>query len=95
MARARGFAQTLLGTEETPRADEDIDRKKTDGKYVLTEEEGKENTQAGKDNAYINLQFSCEELRYDLVSLAKTYELLDGCTRDWERLTSEYYLTKG
>ena len=46
-------------------------------------------------NAYINLQLSCEELPYDLVSLAKTDEQ-DGCTRDaWERLTSEYDLTEG
>ena len=46
-------------------------------------------------NADINLQLSCEELPYDLVSLAKTEELPDGCGRDaWERLTSEYDLTK-
>ena len=39
---------------------------------------------------------SCEELPYDLVSLAKTDELPDGCTIDaWERLTSEYDLTEG
>ena len=39
---------------------------------------------------------SCEELPYDLVSLAKTEELPDGCARDaWERLTSEYDLTEG
>ena len=39
---------------------------------------------------------SCEKLPCDLVSLAKTEELPDGCTRDtWERLTSEYDLTKG
>ena len=42
------------------------------------------------------MQLSCEELPYDLVSLAKTEELPDGCTRDaWERLTSEYDLTEG
>ena len=47
-------------------------------------------------NAYINLQLSCEELPYDLVPLAKTEELPDGCARDtWERLTSEYDLTEG
>ena len=39
---------------------------------------------------------SCEELLYDLVALAKTEELPDGCTRDaWERLTSENDLTEG
>ena len=39
---------------------------------------------------------SCEELPYDLVSLAKTDELPDGCAKDaWERLTSEYDLTEG
>ena len=42
------------------------------------------------------MQLSCEELPYDLVSLEKTEELPDGCTRDaWERLTSEYDLTEG
>ena len=45
-------------------------------------------------NVYVNLQ--CEELPYDLISLAKTDELTDGCTRDaWEKLTSEYDLTVG
>ena len=47
-------------------------------------------------NAYINLQLPCEELPYDLVSLAKTEELPDGYTRDaWERLTSKYDLSEG
>ena len=42
------------------------------------------------------MQLSCEELPYDLVSLAKTEELPDGCTRDaWERLTSDHDLTEG
>ena len=42
------------------------------------------------------MQISCEELPYELVSLAKTEELQDGCTRDaWERFTSEYDLTEG
>ena len=42
------------------------------------------------------MQLSCEELPYDLVSLAKTEELPDGCARDaWERLRSEYDLTEG
>ena len=46
-------------------------------------------------NAYINLQLSCEELHYDLVSLAKTDEHPDGCTGDaWARLTSEYDFTE-
>ena len=42
------------------------------------------------------MQLSCEELPYDLVSLAKTEDPPDGCARDaWERLTSEYDLTEG
>ena len=42
------------------------------------------------------MQLSCEELSDDLISLAKTEELPDGCARDaWERLTSEYDLTEG
>ena len=42
------------------------------------------------------MQLSCEELPYDLVSLARTEKLPDGCTKDaWKRLTSEYDLTEG
>ena len=98
LARARGFAGILLGTEQAPNADKEIDRKMSDGHYELTEAEGKEKKRLrqANGNAYINLQLSCEELSYDLVSLAKTEELPDGCTRDaWERLTSEYDLTEG
>ena len=98
LARARVFAGILLGTEQAPNADKEIDRKKSDGSYELTEAERKEKKRLrqANGNAYINLQLSCEELPYDLVSLAKTEELPDGCTRDaWERLTSEYDLTEG
>ena len=98
LARARGFAGILLGTEQAPNADEEIDRKKADGSYELTDAERKEKKRLrqANGNAYINLQLSCDELPYDLVSLAKTEELPDGCTRDaWERLTSEYDLTEG
>ena len=48
LARARGFAGILLGTEQAPRADKEIDKKKADGSYELTEAERKEKTQAGK-----------------------------------------------
>ena len=50
LARARGFAGILLGTEKTPRADKDIDRIKEDQGYELTDAERKENTQAGNGN---------------------------------------------
>ena len=98
LARARGFAGILLGTEQAPNADEEIDRKKSDGSYELAEAERKEKKRLrqANGNAYNNLQLSCEELPYDLVSLAITEELPDGCARDaWERLTSEYHLTEG
>ena len=98
MARARGSVGILLGTEKAPRADKEIDKKKSDCSYDLTEAARKEKKRLrqANGNAYINLQLSCEELPYDLVSLAKTEELPDGCTRDvWERLTSEYDLTEG
>ena len=75
-----------------------IDRKKADGNYELTDEDRKEKKRLrqANGNAYINLQSSFEELPYDLVSLAKTEELPDGCARDaWEKLTSEYDLTEG
>ena len=42
------------------------------------------------------MKLSCEELPYDLVSLAKTEELPDGCTGDtWESITIENELTEG
>ena len=86
LARARHFAGILLGTEKAPRADKEIDKKKADGSYELTEAEKKERLRQANGNAYINWQLSCEELTYDLVSLAKTEELPDRCTRDaWER----------
>ena len=98
LARARGFAGILMGTEKAPRPDEEIDKKKSDASYELTEAERKEKKRLrqANSNAYINLQLSCEELPDELVSLAQTEELPDGCTRDaWERLTSEYDLTEG
>ena len=87
-----------MGTENVPRADKEIDKKKSDGSSELTEAERKEKKRLRRENGneYINLQMSCEELPYDLVSLAKTEELPDGCATDaWERLTSEYDLTEG
>ena len=98
LARTKGFAGILLGTEQAPNADEDVDRKKSDGGSELTDADRKEKKRLRQANgkAYINLQSSCEELPYDLVSLAKTEELPDGCTSDaFERLTSEYELTEG
>ena len=71
LARARGFAGILLGTERAPRADKAIDRKNEDHSYELTEAERKEKMRLrqANGNAYINLQLSCEEIPYDLVSL--------------------------
>ena len=43
-----GKSKILLGTEQAPRAEEEIDRKKSDGSYELTDAERKEKTQAGK-----------------------------------------------
>ena len=48
LARERGFAGILLGTEQAARAEEDIDKNKSDGSYELTDAERKEKTQAGK-----------------------------------------------
>ena len=47
LARVRGFAGILLGTEKAPRADKEIDRKKEDDSNVLTDAEREEKTQAG------------------------------------------------
>ena len=48
LARARGFAGKLLGTEKAPRADKDIERKKEDPSYELTEAERKEKKNSGR-----------------------------------------------
>ena len=50
LARARGFAGILLGTEQAPVADESIDRRKNDGSYELTEGERKENKRLRQAN---------------------------------------------
>ena len=57
LARARGFAGILLGTEKAPRADKQIDKKKSDSSYELTEAERKEKKRLrqAKGNADINL----------------------------------------
>ena len=74
LARARGFTGILLGTKQAPNADEEIDRKKSDGSYDLSDAERKEKKRLrqANGNVYINLQLSCEELPYDLISRAKT-----------------------
>ena len=48
LARARGFAGITLGTEQAPKADEEIDRKKSDGSYELPDADRKEKTNASK-----------------------------------------------
>ena len=55
LARARGSAGILLGTEQAPRADEDIDKKKSDGSYELTDAERieKKRLRQANGNAYI------------------------------------------
>ena len=63
LARATGFAGILLGTEQAPRADEDIDKKTSDGSYELTEAERKEKKRPSQTNgnAYISVHLSFEE----------------------------------
>ena len=48
LTRGRGFEEILLGTEQAPSADNDIDKMKLDGSKELTDAETKEMTQAGK-----------------------------------------------
>ena len=61
LARARGFAGILLGTEKAPRADKETDKKKADGSYIINRSRKKreEKTQAGKWHSYINLSYPC------------------------------------
>ena len=60
MARARSFAGILLGTEQAPNADKEIERKTSDGSYELTDADRKEKKRLrqANGNAYINLQLS-------------------------------------
>ena len=60
LARARGFAGILLGTEQAPNADKDIDRKKADGSSELTDAERKEKKRLrqANGNAYIMIRFT-------------------------------------
>ena len=57
LARTRGFTGILLGTIQAPNADEEIDRKKSDGSYDLSDAERKEKKRLrqANGNAYINL----------------------------------------
>ena len=69
LARARGFAGILLGTKKAPRADEEIDKKKSEGSYELTDADRKEKKKLRQANgiSYIYCQLSFEELPYDMV----------------------------
>ena len=58
LARARGFAGILLGTEKTPRADEEVDRKKDDHSYELTEVERKEKKRLRQANGNVYIIFA-------------------------------------
>ena len=60
VARTRGCAGILLGAEQAPNADHDIDRKKNNGSYELTEAERneKKRLRQANGNAYINLQLA-------------------------------------
>ena len=66
LARARGFAGILLGTEQAPNADEEIDRKKSDGSYELTNAERKEKKRkdSGKQMAMHTSTCSCHVKSY-------------------------------
>ena len=89
--QSKRLCRDTLGTEKAQRADKEIDRKNAEGSYELTDEEREEKKRLrqANGNAYINLQLSLEELPYNLVPLAKTEELPDGCARNaWEKLAS-------
>ena len=45
----KSFAGILLGTEQAPRADEDIDKKKSEGSYEFTDAERKEKKRKDSD----------------------------------------------
>ena len=64
LARARGFAGILLGTEQAPNADEEIDRKKADGSYELTDAERKEKKRLSKQMAMHTSTCSCHVMSY-------------------------------
>ena len=64
LARARGFAGILLGTEQAPNADEDINRKKADGSYELTDAERKEKKILRQANAMHTSTCSCHVRSY-------------------------------
>ena len=64
LARARGFAGILLGTEQAPNSDKEIDRKKTDGSYELTEAERKRRKDSGKQMGMHTSTCSCHVRSY-------------------------------
>ena len=64
LARARDFAGILLGTKHVPNADEEIDRKKSEGSYELTDAERKRRKDSGKQMAMHTLTCSCHVKSY-------------------------------
>ena len=62
LARSRCFTGILLGTEQAPRADEEIDRKNSDGIYELADAEGKKDP--GRQMAMHTSTCSCHVRSY-------------------------------
>ncbi len=89
LARARDYAGVLLGKEEVPRADEVLDP-------ANKAHEMKIMNRRANEQAYLALELSTEHLAFNLIMLAKTDDLPEGCAKTaWNNLKEEYDLSEG
>ena len=79
IAAERRNSKVMLGSEDVPTDALDIDQK-VENKYLIPEDERKQKHLARKQNqkGYRDLQVSTSKLAFQLVSLTKTQELLNG-----------------
>ena len=98
MAAERGYREIMEDKERPPRESLNIEEKKTDGTYKLSESERNELKRKRKANVrgYRDLQLACKHLAFQLVSISKTTSLPSGCLKTaWENLQEEFEPTEG
>ena len=103
MAMQSGYLEVMMGDKLVPAHDEDLDAQEERGDPpvlhdVYTDDEKEELHHASKMNTkgYRDLQLATTKLAFDLVALAKTDELPEGCLHTaWECLKEEYDPSEG
>ena len=98
IAAERGYLTVRLGNEDVPTDALDIDQK-VENKYLIPDEDDRKQkhlTRKRNQKGCRDLQLSMSKLAFQLVSLAKTTEFLNGSVaKAWASLKDEYDPSEG